>query len=187
MRPQSIPSRCVLTTESSRSIWPRVLVQWMEATLSHRTHPASPGTARCYIVHRQIAFLKGSFYSCRRLGSELLSPPLMCCQADVKWLELTEGKDYASVMTLMRPERALWGFWVRDTVSASNVFSTDLQTWMNSPLVNLVWGSNCFNIFITPVVLWNPQKTCLRSCFAWHCKHTYMIQNVGKVGRSVGK
>lgn len=170
MRPQLIPSCCVLTTESSRSICPCVLVQWMAVTLSQCSHPASPSMAHSNIVHCQIAFLKGSFYSCRRLGSELLSLPLMCCQADVKWLEPTEGKDYASVMTLMRPEQALWGFWVRDTVSACNVFFTDLQTWKNSLLVNSVYSSNCFNIFITPVVLWNPPKNICD--LAWHCKHT---------------
>lgn len=84
-------------------------MQRLEATRSQRSHPVSPSTAHRNVVHCQLAFQRGSHYFFRRLASELLSLLLMCCQADYKGLEPTEGKDYASVMTLMRPEQALWG------------------------------------------------------------------------------
>lgn len=135
---------------------PSVPEWWCKIWKSHsqRTHPLSPSTLHRNVVHCQLAFLSCSLYSCRRLGSELLFLLLMCCQADFKGLEPTEGEDYASVLTLMRPEQALWGFWVRSIVSVCNVLSTDLQSWMNSSPVNLTSGLNHFNVSITSVALW---------------------------------
>lgn len=118
-------------------------------------------------IRRLPAWLTGTLFTVRLLFWEVHSIPvagLGVSYYPYTWCvvrlilsgwNLVKGKECVSVMTLMRPEQALWGFWMRSTVSVCNVFSTDLQTWMNSSLLNSMWGSNHFNIFMRPVALWS--------------------------------